>query len=135
MKPNLLLAIQIAGALHLLVAAANFVLPGMLQYRENLAKVSPIIRQIFQVHALYIVLVLVGFGIICLCFPGDLAGASPLGRFFGGFLAIFWSLRVVIQFAFYDRATKREHPAGHLFFSGIFFYFATVFVAATFLAR
>jgi hypothetical protein len=135
MNPPLSLAIQFAGALHLLVAAANFVLPGMLRYRENLAKVSPIIREIFLVHAAYIVLILVGFGLICIFFPNDLSGASRLGRFLCVFLAIFWSLRVVIQFGFYDRLTKSAHPLGNFAFTGIFLYFAVVFIAATFFGK
>ena len=73
--------VQIAGGLQLMTAVANFFLPRILQYRENLAKVSPIIREIFTIHALYIVLVLVGFGLICLLFPHELCGASPLGKF------------------------------------------------------
>jgi UDP-N-acetylmuramyl pentapeptide phosphotransferase/UDP-N-acetylglucosamine-1-phosphate transferase len=135
MNPVLPFAIQLAGALHLLVASANFVLPRILNYRENLIKVSPIIREIFLVHAAYIVLVLAGFGVICLGFPHDLCGASPLGKFFSGFLAIFWSIRVAIQFGFYDRATKKEHPVGNFFFSTIFLYFAVVFIAATFFGK
>ncbi len=135
MKSILPFAIQIAGALHLLVAGANFVLPGILHYRENLAKVSPIIRQIFLVHAFYIVLVLVGFGLLCLGFPHELSGGSSLGRCLSGFLAVFWSLRVILQFGFYDRATKRDHPLGNLFFGGIFTYFAAVFIAATFFGK
>jgi hypothetical protein len=134
MKLSLPLAIQLAGGLHLLVAAANFVLPGMLGYRENLAKVSPIIRQIFLVHAAYIVLVLVGFGMICLRFSDDLCGGSRLGLFVCEFLAVFWFLRVVLQFGFYDRVTKREHPIGSFIFSAIFLYFAAIFGAAVFLA-
>jgi hypothetical protein len=132
MKPSLVLAIQLAGCLQFLVAAANFVLPGMLQYRENLARVSPIIRQIFLVHAAYIVLVLVGFGAICLYFPNELCG-SGLGRFVCRFLAVFWFLRVVIQFGFYNRAIKREHPIGNFIFSAIFFYFAAIFGATALL--
>jgi hypothetical protein len=135
MKPTLLYAIQLAGALHLFVACANFALPGILGYRENLAKVTPIIREIFLVHALYIILVLVGIGLLCLFFPSDLAGASKLGRFLCVFLAIFWSLRVVIQFCFYDPTTKRDHPFGNFLFSIIFLYFAVIFVAATFLVK
>jgi hypothetical protein len=132
MNSILPIGIQFAGALHLLVACANFVLPGILHYRQNLAKVSPIIRQIFRVHAFYIVLILLGFGTLCLCFSHDLAGGSSLGRFLSAFLALFWSIRVVLQLAFYDRATKQEHPLGNIFFSAIFIYFAAVFLAATF---
>ena len=130
MKSLLPLAIQFAGALHLLVAGANFFLPGILHYRENLARVSPIIRHIFLVHAFYIVLVLVGFAAACLLFPHELCGASALGKFLAGFLAVFWSLRVVIQIVFYDRATKRQHPIANLFFTGVFLYFAATFTLA-----
>jgi hypothetical protein len=127
--------IQFAGALQLITAAANFFLPAKLHYRENLVKVSPIIRQIFTIHALYIVLMLIGFGVICLLFPIDLCGASPLGKFLCGFLAIFWGLRVVIQFTYYDRAVKKEHPLGALFFGTVFLYLAVTFTAATFFAK
>jgi len=127
--------LQLAGGLQLITAAANFFLPGILRYRENLAKVSPIIREIFTVHALYIVLVLVGFGLICLLFPQDLCGASRLGTFLCGFLAIFWGLRVPLQFFYYDKAVKKEHPAGAFFFGAIFLYLALTFIAAIFLGK
>jgi len=128
-------SIQLAGALQLITAAANFFLPAKLHYHENLAKVSPIIRQIFTVHAIYIVLVLVGFGLICLLFPHDLCGASALGKFLCGFLAIFWGLRVVLQFSYYDNAVKKEHPLGAMFFGSVFLYLAVAFTAATFFGK
>jgi hypothetical protein len=122
---------QIAGALQFIIAAANFFAPAKLHYRENLAKVSPIIRQIFTVHSIYIVLVLIGLGLICLLFPNDLCGASALGKFLCGFLAIFWGLRVVLQFTYYDRTVKQENPLGTLCFGISFIYLATIFAAAT----
>jgi UDP-N-acetylmuramyl pentapeptide phosphotransferase/UDP-N-acetylglucosamine-1-phosphate transferase len=128
-------SIQLAGALQLITAAANFFLPAKLHYRENLAKVSPIVRQIFTVHSIYIVLVLIGFGLICLLFPDDLSGTSALGKFVCGFLALFWGLRVVLQFAYYDGAVKKEHPLGALFFGTVFLYLAVIFTTATFLGK
>ncbi len=132
MNTALTTSIQLAGALQLVTAAANFFLPAKLHYRENLAKVSPIIRQIFIVHSIYIVLVLLGFGVICLLFPGDLCGASALGKFLCGFLAVFWGLRVVLQFGYYDKAVKKEHPLGALFFGIVFTSLAVIFTVATF---
>jgi hypothetical protein len=124
-------SIQIAGALQFIIAAANFFAPAKLHYHENLAKVSPIIRQIFTVHSIYIVLVLIGLGLICLLFPSDLCGASALGKFLCGFLAIFWGLRVVLQFTYYDRTVKQENPLGTFCFGISFIYLATIFAAAT----
>jgi hypothetical protein len=127
--------IQLGGALQFIIAVANFFLPTKLHYRENLAKVSPIIRQIFTVHAIYIVLVLIGFGLICLLFPMDLCGGSSLGKFLSGFLAVFWGLCVVLQFTYYDSTVKKNHPLGALFFGTIFLYLAVTFTAATFFAK
>ena len=135
MNFHLPLLVQIAGALQLVIAVANFFLPSKLRYRENLANVSPIIREIFTIHALYIVLVLIGLGLICVIFPLDLCGASALGRFLCSFLALFWGLRVPIQFFYYDRAVKKEHPWGALFFGTVFLYLALTFIATTILGK
>jgi hypothetical protein len=127
--------VQIAGGLQLVIAVANFFAPAKLHYRENLSKVSPIIRQIFTVHSIYIVLVLVAFGLISLLFPMDLRGDSSLGKFIGVFLAIFWGLRVVLQFVYYDKAVKKENPLGTFCFGAAFLYLAATFVFAAFLGK
>ena len=129
---NLPYFIQFAGAVQLFIAAANFFAPRKLRYRENLAQASPIVRQIFTVHCIYIVLVLVGFSLLCLLFPRELCGASVLGRFICGYLAFFWGLRVFIQLFYYDRATKAEHPAFAFLFGLAFLTLTTIFALATF---
>jgi hypothetical protein len=97
-----------AGALQLVIAGANLFLPRILRYRENLARVSPMVREIFLVHSGYIVLMLVAFGIISIAFAPDLAGGSGLGRFLSAFLALFWGLRIPVQVA-YDPAIRRKY--------------------------
>src|SRR5947209_1071991 len=90
-----------AGGVQLLIASANFFAPRVLEYPANLAKVSPIVRQIFTVHTIYIVLVLVIFAGLCVGFAPELAGGSALGRYCSMFLALFWGLRIVLQLFFY----------------------------------
>src|SRR5712692_2461885 len=92
----------VAGGIHLGIGVANFALPRRLRYRENLSKVSPIIRQIFVVHSLYIVVVVLLFAALCLFFAPDLAGASRLGRFLSAAMAVFWLLRIPLQLFYYD---------------------------------
>ena len=76
---NLLVpAIQMAGVIHLLIAAANLFVPRKLQYSENLSRVSPIVRQIFIVHSIFIVFVVIEFGVACLAFAPELASGPPL---------------------------------------------------------
>jgi len=126
-------AIQFAGVVQLFIIAANFFLPAILDYRGNLAKVAPIIRQIFIIHAIYIVLVLAGFAASCFLFAGDLAGHSAPARFVDGFLALFWLPRVGIQAFYYDQTLKQEHRFGNFVFTTAFLYLAIVFTVAAIL--
>ena len=129
---NLTLCLQFAGILQIITAAANFILPTILRYDENLAQVSRIIRQIFHIHALYIVIVLIGLGLACLCLTHELLGPGRLGRCLCAYLTFFWGLRSVIQFFYYDRATREEHPFGSFFFGFVFLALTTIFALATF---
>jgi len=102
------LLIWVAGLLQLGIAATNLLLPRILRYRENLARMSPMVREIFLVHSGYIVLVLIAFGTMSLAFAPDLAGGSRLGRFRSAFLALFWLLRIPVQLG-YDPAVRRKY--------------------------
>ena len=68
----------LAGAVQLVILLANIPLPKKLRCRENLARVSPMIRAVFIVHWAYIVLVLGIFTALCFGFASDLAGSSRL---------------------------------------------------------
>lgn len=119
--------IWIAGAVQLSIAVSNIWVPGILHYRENLVKLSPIVRQVFVVHSIYMVLVLLGFSGACFFFAPELAGSTPLGTALSGFLAVFWLLRVALQFGFYDREVRANHRLGDVAYT-----FATACLAAVF---
>ena len=106
-----------AGGAHLLIAAANLALPRQLQYRANLALVSPIVRQIFNVHSAYIVMTLIAFSGLCFFFAPDLAGGSLLGTSLSWYMAVFWLSRLFIQVFYYDPELKRQHPVANLAFT------------------
>ena len=116
MKP-LIPYIWASGVVHLIVAAANVALPTILRFRANLAKVSPIIRQIFIVHSAYIILNLLAFAGLCLFFTPELAGGSALGRILSGYMAVFWLARLFIQLFYYDPEVKRHHPLANVGFA------------------
>jgi heme/copper-type cytochrome/quinol oxidase subunit 4 len=69
-----------AGRVQLIILAANFVMPEKLRCSENLARVSPMIRQVFIVHRIYIPVVLAIFTSLCFWFAPELAGASRMGQ-------------------------------------------------------
>ncbi len=119
-----------AGAVQLVIIAANFVLPKKLKCRENLAHVSPMIRSVFVVHWVYIVLVLGIFTSLSFWFAPELAGASDLGRYLSAVIAVFWLLRVPIQLFFYDPALRRQNRLGDVVFLLAFSYLGIVFAVA-----
>ena len=124
--------VQIAGAVQLAIGLANLPLATRLQYRKNLAGASEIVRQVFYVHAAYIVLVVLGFAALALLFPAELSSGRPIGRFLSAFLALFWLLRVPIQLFYYPVEIRRQNRLADVIFIVAFAFLAVVFgLAAT----
>jgi hypothetical protein len=126
----LILLIWIGGAIQLLDALANLAVPQRIRSRENLKRISPIVRQVFWSHWFYIMFVLVIFSMMCFLFAADLAGGSSIGRFLSGALAVFWVLRVPIQLYWFDEGFRRQNRAADVCFVGSSMYLAVVFVLA-----
>ncbi len=102
-------AIWVGAAIQLVIAGANVVVARRLDYAGNLGRLSPIVRQVFTVHAVYIGLVIVWCSVLCIVFASQLAGGDPLGRFLCGGLAAFWGIRGIIQLTLYDRTVRKVH--------------------------
>jgi hypothetical protein len=107
----LVLLIWAAGAVQLVILLANFLMPTKLNCRENLQRVSPMIRSVFVVHWAYILLILGIFSALCFLFAPELAGGSRLGRFLSAAIAVFWLPRLPIQLFVYDTDLRRNHRA------------------------
>lgn len=101
--------LRVAGCLLLLLASLHPFLPKELGWSTDLAKLTLLNRQIFLVHVAFIVLTLVLFGLLALCFAAELAAPSPLARAVLGGLALFWGLRLLTQLFVYDRTLWRGH--------------------------
>ena len=124
---NMVPFLWIAGAIHLAIAVSNFWVPGILHYRENLAKLSPMVRQVFIVHAVYMVLVLLGISAMCFFFAPELTAGAPLSRFLSAFLAVFWLLRVVLQLTFYDKEVRAKYRLGDVAYTLAVSYLGVIF--------
>jgi hypothetical protein len=129
---TLLLFLWLAGFVQVAIAGANFLLPQKLNYRENLARVSPIIRQIFIVHSVYIVGVLLLFAAISFGFAAELASGRGLGRFLAAGMMIFWLCRLPLQLFYYDRTLRHSNRAGDLAFTASALFLASTYGAAAF---
>lgn len=123
----LLVILWAAGFLQILIAVGNLILPKKLNYRVNLERVDPAIRQVFIVHSVYIVGVLLLFAAITIGFASDLASGKGLGRFLAASISIFWLCRAPLQLFYYDAGLRRVSPLGNAAFTA-----ATVFLAASY---
>lgn len=124
------LYIELAGIVHFAIACANFVAFRRFHYRESLAPAPEIVRQVFVVQNVFVVLTVIGLGVLCLVFPRDLAGSTALGRALSAFLAVFWGLRLALQLFYYSAAKRREYPVWDALFVIAFVYLAGVFSLA-----
>jgi hypothetical protein len=123
----LIAALWIAALVQLAIALANFVLPGKLQYRQNLARLAPIVRQIFVVHSGYIVGIVMLFAALTFGFASELASGRGLGRFLAASVSLFWFCRIPLQLFYYDPVLRRANRAGDLAIT-----VALAFVASTY---
>jgi hypothetical protein len=119
-----------AGAVHLGIVAGNIPLPKKLAVRTHIEKLPPMLRQVFLVHWAFILIVLLLFAGLCFGFAPELAGASALGRFLSGALAIFWLLRLGIQLFYYDAAMRRANRPADVSFALALLFLVGVFTAA-----
>jgi hypothetical protein len=125
--PSILVFLWLAGFVQIAIASANLFIPKKLNYRENLARVAPIIRQIFVVHSVYIVGVVLLFATVTFGFAAELASGRGLGRFLAASMAIFWLCRAPVQLLYYDASLRRTNRAGDVAFT-----FAALFLTITY---
>lgn len=126
----LILLIRLAGLAQLALIPVNFIAPYKLRYAASLAGATPVVRNIFYVHAGYIVFVLAGLGSLCLGGAEFLGSGVPVARWACGYLAVFWAIRVGVQLFYYDREERRRNRAFDVAFLGLFAFLAAVFAAA-----
>jgi hypothetical protein len=132
----LILSLQIAGALQLLLALAHFAFIYRLEWREELQRVGLFTRQVFWVHTGFLMLVLVGFGVLDLVHADELLERTALARTLLASLTIFWVARLYCQFFVYRAELWRGHAFNtrvHVLFSALWTFLATVHAIALWL--
>ena len=130
---TLLTHLRFVGVIMALLVVANLFVPGRLRWREELARVSLVNRQIFQVHTMFIVLILAMFAVLLLTSADALLEPTRLSRLVLGGLTIFWGLRMLTQWFYYSPAIwrgDRFNTAMHAVFSVAWVYVTAVLGAA-----
>lgn len=129
----LLLNLRFTGVLMAALAALNVFVPRRLGWRAELSRVSLVNRQIFEVHAIFLVLTLALMSALLLTSADALLEPTRLARAVLVGLTLFWGLRMLMQWFYYSPATWRGQPFNtvmHVVFSVTWVYVTAVFGAA-----
>ena len=130
---NLELLILIGGLLHFGILLASALVPQVLDWKESLSKLDPLLRQLIWVHGAFIVLVIIAFGVLSLLFATELASGTPLARGVCLFISLFWAIRVFVQFFIFDAKPFLKTPLLKLGYHGltlVFIYHTVVYALA-----
>ncbi|MBK9387577.1 MAG: hypothetical protein IPN34_22410 [Planctomycetes bacterium] len=109
---DLHLPMAFAGAAQLLLCLGTLALPRVLGWREKLALLPTLERQMFYVYAAYIWGTNLAFGLVSLAAPGWMLDGSGLASAVLGFIALYWGARVALQFLYFDLRSARP-PGVH----------------------
>ncbi len=133
---NLELLIFIGGILHFGILLASAMVPKVLDWKASLDKLDGLSRQLVWVHGVFIVLVIVGFGLISILFAGELVTGTPLARGVCIFIALFWAARLIVQFFVFEAEPYLKSTllkAGYHGLTVVFVYHSVVYSLAAFL--
>lgn len=125
------LQLELVGGAMVAIALLHIGFPRLFRWREQLAGLSLINRQLMQVHTFFIALTVLLMGLLCLSSAGELV-ATPLGRRVSLGLALFWAARLAIQLFGYSSRLwrgRRLETALHLGATALWIWFSAVFLA------
>src|SRR5581483_1362467 len=89
--------IYLAGLVQLCILSASALVPFRLKWREIFKSLPPLHRQLYWVYGGYVVLGILSGGLICFFNSDQLADHSQLSRWYCGYLAVFWGVRLSLQ--------------------------------------
>ena len=104
------LLLLVTAVVQIVVSVINLALPRLLGWRECLAALPLLVREVFHVHLFYISVTCAIFGVLTWRFADELAtGTSDVARWLAAAIALFWGSRTVIQVVCYSKSHWRGH--------------------------
>jgi len=103
--------LQIAAIAQLGIALSNLFLPRILRWKDDIARMPLLIREVFHVHAWFISITLTIFGVMTWRFAPEMtAGTDDALRWFAAGIGFFWAFRTILQVAYYSSSHWRGKP-------------------------
>lgn len=132
--PSLILACGIA---QFTVLIASALVPRRMNWRRELQSLSRLHRQMYWVYGGYVVLAIIAFALISTLNASELARGGGLARGFCAYVAVFWGIRLGLQWVFdvKEHLTEWWLRAGYHVLTVLFAGFTIVYGAAAVLPR
>lgn len=130
---NLNFQMKVAGVLLIALGFAHGFFGRYLKWKQELAQLSSLTRQIFLVHCFFISLTIVLIGACTLFYTNALLRSGTLSRVVLMGFVVFWLTRLAFQFFIYDSAIWRGHRVRtfmHVVFSILWTYLVLIYGAA-----
>jgi hypothetical protein len=130
-------ALIVAGVLHFTLLSVGLAMPRVLRWEQDLRKVDPFSRQVILVHGAFIVLTIIGFGVITLVGADALLRGGVLAAAVAGFIGLFWLARFLIALFYFRPGKWLSTSFLKLGYAALFFvfgYFSLVYLAVACLA-
>lgn len=124
--------LYIIGILLIGLSLIHVIFPKYFQWKQQLQSLSVINRQMMYVHSFFIAFVVFLIGLLCLTSSDALINTS-LGKRISLGLAVFWIIRLLVQFFGYSAETWRGslfRTTIHILFSIFWTYLSVVFMMA-----
>jgi hypothetical protein len=122
--------LEITGGLLIALALLHAVFPRYFRWKQETASLSLVTRQVLYVHTFFIAVTVFLMGLLCLTSAAELM-ETPLGRRLSLGLAMFWFLRLGIQFFGYSSKLWRGKPFEtivHIAFTLLWIWLTTLFL-------
>lgn len=102
MKELLEIGLRIGGASLLLLCIGSFWIPKILRWKEHLAVLPPLMRELWWTYSIYVWSSHLFFSILTLGFSEWLMGGSGSAIAMNAFMLLWWSVRLGLQFFGFD---------------------------------
>ena len=126
------LALWLAGAGHFVVLIASFQVPQRLGWKKDLSKLTSFNRKLMWVHGGFAVYTIMAFGVLTFMLHSEMLEGQRAATALAAFIGIYWLLRIVVDFMYYDHADWPKGTAfvaGHVLLTSLF-----VFLSFTYLS-
>jgi hypothetical protein len=128
------LALWLAGAGHFAVLIASLQVPYRLDWKQDLGKLAPLNRKLMWVHGAFAVYTIISFGALTLLLHDEILHGERAALALAVFIGIYWLLRVVVDFTYYDHSDwpkGRAFVAGHILLTALFIFLSATYLGAS----